>query len=201
MPNKNLYKVMILGDALYVRATTVQNARTLAAQRVWNMLPEEKRTSTSKYHLWLIASARKGSIPPTPRSIFKCERCGGPIQPKETYASATYAANPKMLYCKECRKVIAGQSNSRKAKEKSAPYMSNGYTFVLTPNGYRAEHKIVMEQKLGRKLRPKEAVHHVDGNRSNNNPNNLELWTRTHPSGVRAVDLKCPHCGKSYFDK
>jgi len=36
-------------------------------------------------------------------------------------------------------------------------------------------HREVMEQKLGRKLIPGEVVHHIDENKRNNDPNNLEL--------------------------
>lgn len=37
-------------------------------------------------------------------------------------------------------------------------------------------YKFAMEKKLGRRLLPKETVHHIDKNKKNNNPNNLELY-------------------------
>jgi hypothetical protein len=37
------------------------------------------------------------------------------------------------------------------------------------------EHRNVMEKKLKRKLKPTEDVHHVDGDKSNNAPSNLEV--------------------------
>jgi YHS domain-containing protein len=40
----------------------------------------------------------------------------------------------------------------------------------------RHEHRVVMEQMLGRKLRTGEIVHHIDGNRTNNDPSNLMLF-------------------------
>lgn len=46
-------------------------------------------------------------------------------------------------------------------------------------NGVRInEHRYVMEQIIGRKLTSNEIVHHIDGNKLNNNPDNLQLLTR-----------------------
>ncbi|HET7529372.1 MAG TPA: HNH endonuclease, partial [Mycobacteriales bacterium] len=41
-----------------------------------------------------------------------------------------------------------------------------------------AEHRLVMSVLLARPLTADESVHHRDGDRLNNRPENLELWTR-----------------------
>jgi hypothetical protein len=40
----------------------------------------------------------------------------------------------------------------------------------------RHTHRIVAEQMLGRALRPGEVVHHIDGNKRNNAPENLRVF-------------------------
>jgi hypothetical protein len=66
---------------------------------------------------------------------------------------------------------------------KGGKVVDNGYVRIYIGNGkYKAEHTLVMEKKLGRKLLYSEIVHHVDESfvaRSNNDPNNLQLTNRS----------------------
>jgi len=68
---------------------------------------------------------------------------------------------------------------------KGGRYTMAGYILVYAPdhpyknnhgNGYVFEHRLVMEECLGRYLTRKEVVHHIDGDRANNNPDNLMLF-------------------------
>jgi hypothetical protein len=74
----------------------------------------------------------------------------------------------------------------------------------VTGNGYRKirvapadgskvqwilEHRLVMEKKFGRPLYSDENIHHIDGNKLNNAPENLELWLTRQPQGQRVEDL------------
>ena len=43
-------------------------------------------------------------------------------------------------------------------------------------HGYVREHRLVVEKVLGRYLTPREVVHHIDGNKQNNRPDNLQVY-------------------------
>lgn len=63
-----------------------------------------------------------------------------------------------------------------------------GYA-VRSRNGKpETQHRVVMEQILGRKLRREENVHHINGVRDDNRIDNLELWNTSQPAGQRVQD-------------
>lgn len=71
-----------------------------------------------------------------------------------------------------------------------------GYIWIYLPKhhlankaGYVIEHRLVMEEMLKRPLRKNENIHHLNGNKQDNHPENLELWVKDQPCGQRREDL------------
>lgn len=73
---------------------------------------------------------------------------------------------------------------------------SDGYRVVYRKghpnadvNGQIKEHTLVMSEMIGRALLPDETVHHRNGIRDDNRPENLELRASHHPRGQTPEDL------------
>lgn len=87
---------------------------------------------------------------------------------------------------KYCSKKCLNLSKRETAKGKNNPFYKNGKTItshgyieLSGGNGRRYEHRVVMEQHLGRKLTSDEVVHHIDGDKKNNDISNLMIFPDT----------------------
>lgn len=74
-----------------------------------------------------------------------------------------------------------------------------------TKHGYVLMHRIVMENHLGRLLNPNEIVHHLNGDKKDNEISNLILMdlkshSKIHSlTGITKVLMKCPLCKKFFI--
>lgn len=105
-----------------------------------------------------------------------CKNCGKEF---ETYKSPS-RATPKFCSLKCIGEAQKGENNPA---YNGGKYISNGYYILFMPNHpYRdsknmvLEHRFIMECKIGRYLKKEEVVHHIDGNKLNNLPENLQLF-------------------------
>lgn len=63
--------------------------------------------------------------------------------------------------------------------------VNTGYVRIKTASGWRLEHRVVAAQRLGRALLPGEVVHHLDHDKTNNAPENLEVLPSQRHHGER----------------
>lgn len=115
--------------------------------------------------------------------IKNCEICGQEFEAINKHISK---------YCPECW-------NKIKYKNLEA---DNNYNF----KGERGEHRIIVENLLGRKLSYNEVIHHLDGNSKNNSIDNLLLLSRSsHVSLHRYLNLEGAilenKFGDEYYEK
>jgi len=65
-------------------------------------------------------------------------------------------------------------------------FMSRGYKFAWVGGRAARVHRLVAALLLGRPLRRDEDVHHIDGNRGNNLPENLMVLSRSEHSRLHS---------------
>jgi hypothetical protein len=80
-------------------------------------------------------------------------------------------------------------------RAKISKQKDSGYVLLYLPehpdcsvSGLIMEHRVIMEQMIGRRLVLNENVHHKNGIRNDNRPENLELWSSRQPKGQRVED-------------
>lgn len=115
-----------------------------------------------------------------------CERCD-----KEFTVSPFSSRRGIGRYC---------SASCRALKTDGRQKTRHGYIKVFSPvhpavqmrantSKYVFEHRLVMEKHLGRYLERYENVHHKNGVRDDNRLENLELWMKPQPTGVRVSDI------------
>lgn len=100
---------------------------------------------------------------------------------------------PRLQRFAQCKPFIVNLQGYRLVLLRSdSPYFQMCPRLLSKTSGYVLEHRLAMAQHLGRPLHRWETVHHVDGNRTNNDISNLQLVNGNHGTGYSA---RCKHCG------
>lgn len=118
---------------------------------------------------------------------LRCPRCRS-----KSLCSCGRAKQRKSVTCGDCRsESMEANSNWKGGRSRHKA----GYVVLRVPghprtgrHPYVFEHILVAEELLGRYLLVGDTVHHRNGVREDSRPENLELWTRPQPAGIRVSD-------------
>jgi endogenous inhibitor of DNA gyrase (YacG/DUF329 family) len=110
----------------------------------------------------------------------KCPQCKTDFQ-VQPYRKVTF-----------CSQKCASDNKRNRRRATNRGWIVNprdGYVRMSKDGRTILQHRVVMEEALGRPLAPYENVHHINGERADNRLENLELWITKQPKGQRPADI------------
>jgi hypothetical protein len=153
---------------------------------------------------WWYYWRKKGRMTRVRAHELVCQCCQkvflkSPFHTRRKYCSRECAGKAAM----DSPKSRIGKRGSKAIRWNGGRANRKGYIEVFCPDHpslegttrqYVRRARLVMEDKLGRLLEPWEQVHHINGIKDDDRPDNLELWQVSHPAGVRVTGIHCPTC-------
>lgn len=121
--------------------------------------------------------------PKTKKILRNCDNCGNPFHALH-WSRKNEQDDYVQKYCSPSCRNLARNKQGFHIDKHGYKILNNG-----RKGGYKQpEHRAVMERILGRPLLDGETVHHKNGIRHDNRPENIELWSSRHGGGQRVED-------------
>lgn len=146
--------------------------------------------------------AAKFCSPVCQHGTNKCEHCHAEFVRRPAAGKQAKAAKDNRYCSRSCRwadvrsrvnygRYVNGDGYVTIEVQGNRDINSQGYVRVNQGRGRKRvlEHRLVMEKLLGRELYPNENVHHINGIKHDNRPENLELWLVRQPKRQHVEDV------------
>jgi len=135
---------------------------------------------------------------------LKCDSCKKEFRRKHSQMSPSRMNDNFKHFCDDCKdpslfadlgREVIRQNLDERVGEKRID--QNGYVQVRVASDYVGsglyggavrEHILVMENHIGRQIEKGEVVHHIDGDKTNNNIKNLQLMTVAEHNACHAAN-------------
>jgi len=132
-----------------------------------------------------------------------CEVCG-----KERWVILRHGKSESSM-CQRCGIRTKRARGENSPIWKGGQFIDRGYVYIYKPehpkamaNGYIKRARLVLEKKLGRPLLPRMKVHHINGIKDDDRPENLQEISQSEHAryhGKNAnLGLKCEECGQVF---
>lgn len=134
--------------------------------------------------MWIAGDIQEEDTSPplsrAPRGSYKGKKCSISYCERSAHSRG---------WCKKHYEVWRCHGDPLHMERRVGTKSKEGYVLLWVDGKQIRAHRYVMSQILGRDLEPHENVHHKNGIKDDNRPENLELWISDQPPGARMEDL------------